>query len=445
MLPELITRVPGPRSCEVLDRLARCESRNVTYRSPSFPVVWERAEGVNVWDADGNRFLDLTSAFGVAGLGFGAEPVHAALTAQASRLWHGMGDVHPSEAKVKLCEELVALTFGRWGGEGRVLLGNSGFEAVEAALKTALLATGRRGVLAFEGSYHGLGYGALDVTHRAEFREPFLRQLPGFARFAPYPDCDRCGGSVCSCPTRCLPRWRKLLEAELSGGDIGAIIVEPVQGRGGDRFPPPWFLPLLRELADAHGALLIVDEIYTGLYRTGAVLGCDVTKVVPDLVCLGKAMSSGFPISACVGKRAVMDAWPESRGEAWHTSTHLGNPLGCAMAVAALGMWRSSEWPEHACRLHGSLGGALHGFLGGMSGVRVVRGQGALWGVEFETPDGYPDGARVGRLIEAALSRGILVLGSGAHGEVLSFCPPLTLTDEEARWSVEVLAGLADS
>ena len=188
MLPALQTPIPGPRSLEAAARLRRVESRNVTYMDAEFPVFWARAEGVNVWDVDGNRFLDWTSAFGVAGLGHTNPAVRDALIAQAGALLHGMGDVHPTPLKAELCERLSALTFERWGaGGGKVILGNSGFEAVEAALKTALLHSGKPGVIAFQGAYHGLGYGALEVAGTPYFREPFRAQLKEFAALLPFP------------------------------------------------------------------------------------------------------------------------------------------------------------------------------------------------------------------------------------------------------------------
>ena len=325
MHPEVVTEIPGPKSTRLAAELRRHESRNVTYLSKEWPVFWERAEGVNVWDVDGNRFLDLTSAFAVAGLGHGrAELVHA-LTTQAGTLLHGMGDVHPTRLKVDLCAQLSALTYERWGaGEGKTVLSNSGFEAVETALKTAHLATNRRGVLAFEGGYHGLGYGALLPAGFDKFRAPFASQLADLTTLLPFPDSD---GDLSATRARL---------AQLDASEIGVLMVEPIQGRGGIVIPPAGFLSLLRDWCDAHGVILVFDEILTGFYRTGALFACDHEGVVPDLICLGKALSGGFPISACVGKASVMDAWPVSAGEALHTSTFLGHPVGCAMALEAL-------------------------------------------------------------------------------------------------------------
>src|SRR5882762_7039638 len=377
MLPELVTRIPGPRSRKLAVGLRAHESRNVTYVSPGFPVFWERAHGANVWDVDGNRFLDLTSGFGVASLGYTPGPVVAAVQDQVSRLYHAMGDVHPTAEKVALCRRLSQLTFEKWNlGPGKVILTNSGSEAVEAALKTAWLATRRRGVLAFTGGYHGLGYGALTVTGRNLFRDPFAAQLADFATFTSFPDCQHCPfGMPHRVPSACLPDCMNtfLIRTEnlLARGTIGAILVEPVQGRGGEVVPPDWFLPLLRSLANRFGVLLIFDEIYTGFHRTGRRFACDRWNVQPDLVCLGKALTSGFPLAACVGRAKTMDdAWPESTGEALHTSTFLGNPLGCRMALESLDLLEAEPWSQQVEQLGDHL----------QAGLRKLQSTSRSWG-----------------------------------------------------------------
>src|SRR5258706_8402712 len=242
-LPALHTRVPGPRSLELAARLARVESRNVTCLGPE-PIFWERASGANVWDVDGNRYVDLGAAFGVANVGHAHPRVVRAVAEQAAALLHGMGDVHPSAVKVELLEAL-ALRFPG-GGPTRAVLGSSGSDAVEIALKTAALATGRAGVVAFAGGYHGLAIGALDATHRDDFRAPFAARLAhatAFARFGDANDVRRV--------------------ADTCRADVGAVIVEPIQGRGGERVPPAGVFAELRPLCDAGGGLLGVGQGYT--------------------------------------------------------------------------------------------------------------------------------------------------------------------------------------
>jgi len=420
MLPAIQTPIPGPRSLAAAAQLRRYESRNVTYTDAEFPIFWQRAEGVNVWDVDGNRFLDWTSAFGVAGLGHTNPAVRDALIAQAGALLHGMGDVHPTPLKAELCERLSTLTFERWGaGRGKTILGNSGFEAVEAALKTALLHSGKAGVIAFQGAYHGLGYGALAVAGTPYFREPFRAQLAEFAALLPFPK-----GSSGD-----LEKLAAEIDATLATHEIGAILVEPIQGRGGEIVPPPNFLRMLRTICDRHKILLILDEIYTGFNRTGALFACEHSGVVPDVICLGKGLTSGFPLSACVSRSAVMDAWPASAGEALHTSTFLGNPLGCAMALASLEQHAKPELAAHVRER----GDRLQAALRAMHAPHVldVRGMGLLVGLELDL-----DGAVVNELVKRALRDGLILLQSGPRGDVLAFTPPFAISDEEIAFTV---------
>ncbi len=449
MLPQIITGIPGPKSLALAESLRNYESRNVTYLDAQFPVFWDRAEGTNVWDVDGNRFLDLTSAFGVAGLGHSHPQIKSAIAEQSGKLFHAMGDVHPAADKAALCRELSGMTFERWGaGTGKTILGNSGFEAVEAALKTSLLHSGKSGVIAFTGAYHGLGYGALEVGGLPSFREPFRAQLKEFATILPYPHCYRCPFGICedyriegnhfpNCSTSCLARLHALILKTIEQKEIGCILVEPVQGRGGDVVPPLDFLRMLRQICDEEKILLIVDEIYTGFNRTGALFACDHSGVVPDIICLGKALTSGFPMSACVGKSHVMDAWPLSGGEALHTSTFLGNPLGCHMALASLKLHAD---PSLTMRVQ-LAGAKFKRALKSLSSPKIgnVRGVGLLLGMEITAPDGTPDATLAIQIIKQGLRDGLILLAGSPHGNVLSFAPPFDIADEEIAFAAAKL------
>jgi 4-aminobutyrate aminotransferase/(S)-3-amino-2-methylpropionate transaminase len=420
MLPELLTEIPGPRSRELALELRRYESRNVTYLSSGFPVFWARAHETNIWDVDGNRFLDLTSAFSVASLGYTPTAVVQAVQDQAGQLYHAMGDVHPTAEKVKLCRRLSQLTFEAWGeGSAKTLLTNSGSEAVEAALKTAFLHTGKTGVLAFTNSYHGLGFGSLAVTGREDFQRRFRPQLADFVRFLPFPSA---GESIAP------GDYEKQLRTALSSGDCGAILVEPLQGRGGDIVPPDWFLPLLRRVADERRSLLIADEIYTGWYRTGRRFACDHWNVVPDIICLGKALTSGFPLSACVARAAIMEAWPESDGEALYTSTFLGNPLGCRMALASLGELEKPGLAEMVCQK----GEYLQKKLRDLPSMERPHGRGLMIGLKVPAPQAGP-------IIEGMLKRGLIILSGGPDRNILSLTPPFLISKEEIDFAVEAL------
>jgi 4-aminobutyrate aminotransferase-like enzyme len=416
---------------QILQMLREYESRNVLFIDPdgTWPIVWEKAKGVHVWDVEGKKYLDLTAAFGVATAGHANPKVVEAGQAQLAKLPHAMGDVHPHPLKAELARELSRVTFERWknGAKGKTIFCNSGFEAVEAALKTAMITGGKYGVIAFAGAYHGLGYGALNATHRDFFRSSFRLQLKEFANFVQFP-----------MKASDLPVVETLVRRLFQRGWVGAILVEPVQARGGINVPPPGFLPMLRKLCDEHKALLILDEIYTGFGRTGKMFACEHSGVVPDLVCLGKALTGGFPLSACVGRAEVMDAaWPESKGEAIHTSTFLGNPVGCAMALAQIKEVERLKLPERAAKMGEFL---LAELVKLASARRVVRGMGLMAGLELLTEEGKPDTDESLRVIKAMLHEGYILLPEGEHGNVISFTPPLTITEKQLGEMLKTLA-----
>lgn len=399
--------MPGPRSRALIDRLALRECPAITARrarrasalgkADDDPFVWSQARGANVWDADGNRFVDLSSGFGVATIGHRNPAVVAALQAQSQTLLHAMGDAYPDPGRIALMELLCART-----GLDRVILGSSGSDAVEAALKTARMATGRDGVLAFEGSYHGLSYGALAASaYRSDaFRGPFVGQLGDHVRHAQF-------GGV-------LPSVDQLQQ-------VGAVLVEPIQGRGGIRVPPAGWLAELGHRARRAGALLVLDEIYTGFGRTGTLFRYQAEDVLPDLLCVGKGMAGGFPISACVGTAAVMDAWGASGGEALHTQTFLGNPLGCAMALAGI------EEAQRLLPAANALGQAMADALRGAG--RPVQGAGLLLGVQL------PDPLAASR---ALLGQGYIALPAGEGAEmVLVLAPPMVATLPQVQGALD--------
>ena len=421
---------------EVIGLLRDFESRNVLFVEPdgSWPIVWERAKGVHVWDADGKKYLDLTAAFGVAAAGHANPNVVKAGQKQMARLPHAMGDVHPHARKAELAKKLSEITFERWHKKNaKTIFSNSGFEAVESALKTAMLATKKSGVIVFEGAYHGLGYGALNATHRDFFRKPFQSQLREFGNFVSFP-------KKFSDLVIVESQIRKLFQRK----KIGAILVEPVQARGGCNVPPKEFLLLLRKLCDEFGALLILDEIYTGFGRTGKWFACEHSQTIPDLICLGKALTGGFPLSACVGRADVMDAaWPESKGEAIHTSTFLGHPVGCAMALAQIAEIENLKLAERSAELGKFLLAKLNSIQNSkLKTQNSVRGVGLLAGLELNLPDGSPASAETFAVIKKLLRRGYIFLPEGEHGNVISFTPPLTISKTQLAKAVNELKNI---
>ena len=435
-LPELKAPPPGPLSRALAGRLHAVESRNVTHVSAGWPVFWEEARGSNVRDADDNVYLDLTGAFGVALLGHGHPGVLEAVEAQSRTLLHGMGDVHPPTVKLEFLERLAHLA--PWPG-ARVVLSSTGSEAVETALKTALVATGRPGILAFEGAYHGLTLGALAATDRDLFRGPFLTRLYDGVAFAPFPDPVRQGAQA---GPGALERVAELLAAGAPNGDpIGAVVVEPVQGRAGARVAPDGFMAKLSALAAEAGALVVADEVFAGMGRCGALFASQRVGLRPDIICLGKALGGGLPISACLAPAHVMNAWPESSGEAIHTSTFLGHPLSCAAASAVLTALEVEGVVERSRVLGGRLVNGLRRALAGVIGVADVRGLGLLIGIELADHRTLAPLAGAGaRAARAALAEGVLLLPAGDEGHVLELTPSVDLTDEQAEFAVEVVA-----
>lgn len=416
-LPDLRTPVPGPASRAAIDVLARHECPAITARrarraaslgvASDDPIVWDEAAGANIRDADGNVFVDLCAGFGVATLGHRDPEIVAAAQAQGDKLVHAMGDAFPDLTRIGLLEELAAAAPGDLS---QSLLGLSGADAIDAAIKTAVLATGRTGVLTFSASYHGLSIGTTPLgAYKPAFAEPFRKILHPDVRHLPF------GAPATD------------LRAALHGHQVGLALVEPVQARGGCRAPPDGWLAELAQICRRTGTLLGCDEIYSGLGRTGAPFACAEQGVVPDLLCVGKSLGGGYPISACIGSPSVMGAWGASRGEALHTQTFLGHPIGCATARVSL---RRLPQTTAACRDVGARltrGLTQRGFS--------VRGRGALLGVEL--------GDRSLTVSRHLLARGYLALPAGMQAEVLSLSPPCTLTSGQIEGFLDTLHEVA--
>ncbi|HVR45723.1 MAG TPA: aspartate aminotransferase family protein [Candidatus Binatia bacterium] len=412
--------VPGARSKALASLLRRYESRNVTFVADDFPVFWEAASGATVTDADGNEYVDCTAAFGVANAGHCNPRVAEAISQQARRLMHGMGDVHPTELRIRLFERLARLLPAELE---KTFLATTGSEAIEAALKTAILAAGKTRFAAFRGAYHGLSFGALAVGGIERFRRPFAGALHAEALLLDYPR----DGAISA--SEAAGRARELLARH---PDVAALVIEPIQGRAGCVVPPAGYLAALRAVCDELHIVMVVDEIFTGFGRTGDWFAIDRERVVPDILCIGKAMASGMPISAAVGRSAVMDAWPPSTGEALHTSTYLGSPLGCAAALATIDELERNVLPARAATLGAGLGKRLQ-TLRVYENVRDVRGRGLLWGVQLAAA------ASATAVVARSLARGVILLQSGTDGDTISISPPLVIDEEQLMHAIDVL------
>jgi 4-aminobutyrate aminotransferase / (S)-3-amino-2-methylpropionate transaminase / 5-aminovalerate transaminase len=445
-LPSIVTAPPGPKSRAAGKRLRRAEGAAIWGRGES-PVVWSRARGAVVEDLDGNRYIDLTSGFGVASLGHAAPEVKRAVSAQAGRLVQGLGDLMPHVARERLVRRLAKLG----GGLSRVLLASTGAEAVELALKTVAIATGRRRVVAFTGAYHGDSYGALEVTDRPKPPEPVRAQLHGRAIHVPYPypfRCrrpDNCGGSRCD--EHCAEEAFVAIDAALEGDDPpGAVIVEPIQGRAGAIVPPQGFLPRLCHLARERRLLVIYDEILTGAGRTGPFWAWERCgpDAEPDLLCAGKGLGGGVAIAALLGKPKLMEAWrahvPPS-GEAPHASTFYAHPIACAGALAAIERLTSPELRAQVDGMGKALADGLARIAGRHRAVGEARAAGLFGAIELVRDRGSKEPAPelLGPLHSELLGRGILALPGGLHENVLLLLPPLTIGAAQLQHALEAI------
>ncbi len=420
-LPRIVTLPPGPRSRDLSLNLHELEAPGVNTLTAGDPppssILWEEAAGANVRDVDGNVYVDLTSGFGVAAVGHRHPRVVAAVREQAGRLLHALGDVHAHPLRVELARRLAGLAPI---DEPRVFFAISGSEAVEIALKTAVAATGRPGLVAFEPSYHGLTLGALAATSREEFRAPFAAHLHPHVHRLPFA-CD---------PAR--------VDALLEGGQIGCVLLEPIVGREGVLIPPAGWLPAVTEVCRRRSTLLIADEIFTGFGRTGRLFAVEHEGVRPDVLCCGKALGGGLPIAAVIARRPLFQCW-ETASEARHTATFVGNPLACAASLAALDVLLEEGLPARAARLGGELGRRLAAWPGRFPAVEAVRGLGLLHGVELRTREAAK------RFVGEAWSRGVLLLAGGPEGRVAQLVPPLSICEEQLAAAVDILESALQS
>ena len=405
-----------------------------TFRITDHPPVFVRGEGPWLYTASGERYLDLVCGSATTVLGHGHPAHRQAIEAVSSQGLLHTGTRLPSPWRARLYQRLSEILPARLD---TFQLANSGAEAIEVALKAAQFATGRRRFVAFSGGYHGRTLGALSLTHSARLRDPFST-LDELVDFVPYPFPDDPIGPVHDV-TACLDALRAVLDRHESDADLpAAIVIEAVQGVGGVIAPPPAFLRGVRDIAGRFGVLLLADEIWTGMGRTGRMFAFEHSGVVPDLVALGKSLSGALPLSAVAAPAAILKAWPSGM----HTSTFQGNPLSCALACATLDVLHDERLLDHVAKVvEPTLAEAL-GPLSKSSGVSAVRIVGAQAGVDLITEDGVPDARRMVEMQRAALARGVLVYGGGWHGNTLMLVAPANIGRTELTQGAGVVAEL---
>jgi 4-aminobutyrate aminotransferase len=431
-LPHLLMPLPGPKAKRIIERDAEFVSPSYTR---DYPLVAKRGRGGMIEDVDGNTFLDFAAGIAVCSTGHCHPEVVAAIQKQAAELIHMSGTDFYYEGMPQLAEKLSSIAPGK--EPKRVYFGNSGAEAIEAAIKLAKYHTGRDKLIAFHGAFHGRTMGALSLTaSRAVQRKGFGTLLSGVFHM-PFPDTYRGTYGVCAqtASADCLNYLEnELFRRRVDPEEVAGIFIEPIQGEGGYILAPPEFLQGLQRICRKHGILLVADEVQSGMGRTGKWWAVDhASGVEPDIICTAKGIASGMPLSAVIARASVMDWKPGA-----HASTFGGNPVCIAAALATLRlleekymqnakqvgefiMRRTADWPEQ------------------FKIVGEVRGKGLMIGIEFvrdqKTKEKAPELRN--QLIQLAFHKGLLVLGSG--DTTLRFCPPLVIDEEQADFAVQTL------
>jgi 4-aminobutyrate aminotransferase-like enzyme len=425
---------PGPKAAAILERMRAVEGAGPRTGAGD-PLVVDRASGATLIDPDGNVFIDLAGSFAAATIGHSHPAVADAVAAQIGRASH-VSSAAASEQRVGFEEDLVSIAPR---GLDRVLLGISGADANDTALKLARSKTGRREVLAFSGGYLGRAGGVVGISGKASFRTRVGRDAE--AHFLPFPDPYRWPaelGGPSGAGDAALRLVRQALEDPASGlGPIAAIVIEPVQGNGGIVIPPDGFLQGLRELCDAHDVLLIFDEIQCGFGRTGRMWAAEHWGVVPDLMTVGKGIGGGLALSAVVGRAAAMGHWPPGT----HTSTFLGNAVNLAAGRAAIAvMCRDRLW-ERSATMGRALREQLQTDLADNPHVGDVRGLGLFIGIELvrDRESRAPDPERCAAVRALAFERGVVVAAAGRFENVVKVSPPLTIEEDQATEAVGVV------
>ncbi|MGC4084052.1 MAG: acetyl ornithine aminotransferase family protein [Vicinamibacterales bacterium] len=429
-VPDIKTPLPGPKAAALIARDAAVISPSYTR---GYPLVMARGRGCVVEDVDGNVFLDCAAGIAVNATGHSHPDVVRAIVEQAAQFIHMSGTDFYYEQQVRVAEALAEVA--PMSGPVKSFFGNSGAEAIEASIKLARYATGRPHLIAFLGAFHGRTMGALSLTaSKVVQRQRFAPLVPGVVH-AQYADCYRCpvGATPERCSAECLdPLEQQTLVQLVSPDEVAAIVVEPIQGEGGYLVAPDRFLQRLRELTTKHGILLVVDEVQSGMGRTGRMFAIEHSGVQPDIVAIAKGIASGLPLGVSLARAELM-TWPPGA----HASTFGGNPVACVAALETISLLR-----EQLMRNADVVGARLRDGLRALADkhplIGDVRGRGLMVGVELVRDRVTKERATEERsaVVNAAFRRGLLVLGAGKN--TVRFCPPLVLTAEEAGTAVRI-------
>ncbi|TVR19019.1 MAG: aminotransferase class III-fold pyridoxal phosphate-dependent enzyme [Anaerolineaceae bacterium] len=426
------------------DKSQHIAERDMRALSPSYTrsygFVMDRGQGSEVWDVEGNRYIDFAAGIAVLSTGHCHPKIVEAINAQAQKYIHiGATDFFcPSQLALGERLQQISPINGAQPADVMTYFGNSGAEAVEAALKLARYQPGNRHhVIAFYGAFHGRTMGALSVTASKYIQRKGYPHIPGGVDHVPYPAKSACrgGGAACSqCWCDAVGFIEEfIIKRKVPADEIAAIIVEPIQGEGGYLLPQDDFLPRLRQLCDQHGILLISDEIQAGMGRTGKWFAMENWDVKPDIIVSAKGLGSGMPIGATITRREIMEAWVPGA----HASTFGGNPLACAVAVATIDVLENEGLLESATRLGEYTMNRLNEFKQDHPSVARVEGKGLMIGVEFTDPHGQPIPQFRDEVANRAFLKGLISLGAGAS--TMRIAPPLVITESLMREGLDIL------
>ncbi len=397
------------------------------------PIKAVRARGCHVEAEDGRTYIDLASGIASSNIGHAHPEVLSAASEQAEKLIHA-GCIFHYDAIADLAERLASITPP---GIEMFFFSNSGAEAVEGAIKLARHTTGRPGVIAFLGGFHGRTYGAMTLTtSSARYRKNYRPLVPEVYH-APYPYCYRCpmGKSPKKCGLECFTYLETMLKRQITPSEVACMIIEPVLGEGGYCPAPGEFLARLRELCSRHGILLIFDEVQSGFGRTGKWFAADSYGIRPDIMTMAKAIASGFPLSAVGSSRKIMRKWPPGA----HGTTFGGNPVACAASLATIDVIERERLLENASRLGRAALRELRKIARSCTGIGDVRGMGLMIGMEFVRPDGSPDRERLEKIMARCLDKGLIIIECGVDKNVARLIPPLNITRDELMSAIGIL------
>ncbi len=427
--PHIKTELPGPKARALLERDNKVITH--TYGRP-YPFVMEKGRGIEVWDVDGNRFLDFTAGIAVANTGHNHPKVVAAIKEATDKFLHISSDYY-HEKMVLLAERLNQLA--PFAEDAMVLLTNSGTESVEGALKMARYVTGRPRFIGFYGGFHGRTMGSLAFTGSKPIQQQGnFPTMPGVTHI-PYPNTYRpllAGADQGKAIINYLENV--VFATTVPAHEVAAILVEPIQGEGGYVVPPPSFFPRLRELCDRYGILLIVDEVQSGIGRTGKMFAIEHYGVEPDVVTSAKGLGSGLPIGAVIARKSIMDKWPVSA----HGNTYGGNPIACASALATLELVEN-EYVDNAAKMGAYLMERLRELQARHPIIGDVRGKGLMIGMELveDTMSKKPAKSFTHEMLQRGFQNGILLMSCGVS--TLRLMPPLMIDKTAADEGLALL------